>query len=306
MLEMAKKSMLIKKYKNSAELAVMALPGFLWFLIFSYIPMFGIIIAFKDFKYNLGIFKSKWVGFDNFKYLFGSNDAFRIVRNTVCYNIAFILLGMIAAIAIAILLDSLSKRFLVKIYQTAMFVPYFISWVLVAYIAQALFEYNGGLVNTLIGKKITWYTEPKPWPFIIITANLWKSIGYNVILYYGAIMGIDSSLYEAAEIDGATKWKMIRNITIPMLKPTMIILGLMGIGNMMRADFGLFYYVPNNSGALYASTDVLDTYIYRILKVSGDISGGSAAGLFQSVVGLLLVVAANAAVRKTDSENALY
>ena len=303
---MAKKSMLIKKYKNSAELAVMALPGFLWFLIFSYIPMFGIIIAFKDFKYNLGIFKSKWVGFDNFKYLFGSNDAFRIVRNTVCYNIAFILLGMIAAIAIAILLDSLSKRFLVKIYQTAMFVPYFISWVLVAYIAQALFEYNGGLVNTLIGKKITWYTEPKPWPFIIITANLWKSIGYNVILYYGAIMGIDSSLYEAAEIDGATKWKMIRNITIPMLKPTMIILGLMGIGNMMRADFGLFYYVPNNSGALYASTDVLDTYIYRILKVSGDISGGSAAGLFQSVVGLLLVVAANAAVRKTDSENALY
>ena len=303
---MAKKSMLIKKYKNSAELAVMALPGFLWFLIFSYIPMFGIIIAFKDFKYNLGIFKSKWVGFDNFKYLFGSNDAFRIVRNTVCYNIAFILLGMIAAIAIAILLDSLSKRFLVKIYQTAMFVPYFISWVLVAYIAQALFEYNGGLVNTLIGKKITWYTEPKPWPFIIVTANLWKSIGYNVILYYGAIMGIDSSLYEAAEIDGATKWKMIRNITIPMLKPTMIILGLMGIGNMMRADFGLFYYVPNNSGALYASTDVLDTYIYRILKVSGDISGGSAAGLFQSVVGLLLVVAANAAVRKTDSENALY
>ena len=306
MLEMAKKSMLIKKYKNSAELAVMALPGFLWFLIFSYIPMFGIIIAFKDFKYNLGIFKSKWVGFDNFKYLFGSNDAFRIVRNTVCYNIAFILLGMIAAIAIAILLDSLSKRFLVKIYQTAMFVPYFISWVLVAYIAQALFEYDGGLVNTLIGKKITWYTEPKPWPFIIITANLWKSIGYNVILYYGAIMGIDGSLYEAAEIDGATKWKMIRSITIPMLKPTMIILGLMGIGNMMRADFGLFYYVPNNSGALYASTDVLDTYIYRILKVSGDISGGSAAGLFQSVVGLLLVVAANAAVRKMDSENALY
>lgn len=304
--KMAKKSNFMRKYKGSAELSLMALPGFLWFLIFSYIPMFGIIIAFKDYKYSEGILGSKWVGLDNFKYLFASNDAFRIVRNTVCYNLVFIFLGMAAAITVAIMLDVLAKRYLVKIYQTALFVPYFISWVLVAYIAQALFEYDGGVINTLLGKKITWYTNPKPWPIVIIIANLWKTIGYNVILYYGAIMGIDDSLYEAATIDGASRWRMIRSITIPMLRPTMTILAIMGIGGMMRADFGLFYYVPNNSGALYATTDVLDTYIYRILKVSGDMSGGSAAGLFQSVVGLILVITTNAIVRKIDSENALY
>lgn len=295
--------------KWSWGLTILALPAFVWFLIFSYIPMFGLVIAFKKFDYRLGIFGSKWNGLDNFKYLFGTNDAIRIVRNTIAYNIAFIIVGTICAVTVAIILDNIRSRKAVKLYQTTMFLPYFVSWVVVAYIAQGLFEFKSGTLNGILrhfGKEIMWYSDMRPWPVILILANLWKSIGFNTIMYYGAIMGIDDSLYEAAKIDGAGKWKQITKITLPMLKPTVIILFLLSVGNMMRADFGLFYYVPNNTGALYAVTDVMDTYIYKAIKVTGDITGSAAASFFQSVVGFVLVIAANAIVKKVDEQNAMF
>lgn len=298
------------KRKSTAELGVLAMPAVIWFIVFAYIPMFGIIIAFKDFDYAKGIFGSAWNGFENFKYLFVTNDAYRILRNTILYNIAFIVLGTVIPIMVAMLLSRVTSRKFIKFCQTSMFLPHFISWVVVAFIAQQFFSTNTGLMNHLIemfgGEKVSWYTEKIPWIFIIIIVRLWKILGFNTIIYYGSIIGIDSSLYEAARIDGANEWQVARKITLPLLMPTIMILFIMAIGNILRADFGLFYYVPNNQGPLYPVTDVIDTYIYRALKVSGDIPGSSAASFVQSVVGLVIVFIANHITKKIDPDNALF
>ena len=298
------------KRKSTAELGILALPAVVWFIIFAYIPMFGVIIAFKDFEYAKGIFGSSWNGFENFKYLFATNDAFRILRNTILYNIAFIVLGTIIPIMVAMLLDRVKSRNFIKFCQTTMFLPHFISWVVVAFIAQQFFSTNTGLLNHVIemfgGEKVSWYTEKTPWIFIIIIVRMWKVIGFNTIIYYGSIIGIDSSLYEAARIDGANEWQVARKITLPLLMPTIMILFIMATGNILRADFGLFYYVPNNQGPLYPVTDVIDTYIYRALKVSGDIPGSSAASFVQSVAGLVIVFISNYITKKIDPDNALF
>lgn len=298
------------KRKSTAELGILALPAVVWFIIFAYIPMFGIIIAFKDFEYAKGIFGSAWNGLENFKYLFATNDAFRILRNTILYNIAFIVLGTIIPIMVAMLLDRVKSRNFIKFCQTTMFLPHFISWVVVAFIAQQFFSTNTGLLNHVIemfgGEKVSWYTEKTPWIFIIIIVRMWKVIGFNTIIYYGSIIGIDSSLYEAARIDGANEWQVARKITLPLLMPTIMILFIMATGNILRADFGLFYYVPNNQGPLYPVTDVIDTYIYRALKVSGDIPGSSAASFVQSVAGLVIVFISNYITKKIDPDNALF
>ena len=298
------------KRKSTAELGILALPAVVWFIIFAYIPMFGIIIAFKDFEYAKGIFGSSWNGFENFKYLFATNDAFRILRNTILYNIAFIVLGTIIPIMVAMLLDRVKSRNFIKFCQTTMFLPHFISWVVVAFIAQQFFSTNTGLLNHVIemfgGEKVSWYTEKTPWIFIIIIVRMWKVIGFNTIIYYGSIIGIDSSLYEAARIDGANEWQVARKITLPLLMPTIMILFIMATGNILRADFGLFYYVPNNQGPLYPVTDVIDTYIYRAPKVSGDIPGSSAASFVQSVAGLVIVFISNYITKKIDPDNALF
>lgn len=298
------------KRKSTAELGVLAMPAVIWFIVFAYIPMFGIIIAFKDFEYAKGIFGSAWNGFENFKYLFVTNDAYRILRNTILYNIAFIVLGTVIPIMVAMLLSRVTSRRFIKFCQTSMFLPHFISWVVVAFIAQQFFSTNTGLMNHLIemfgGEKVSWYTEKIPWIFIIIIVRIWKILGFNTIIYYGSIIGIDSSLYEAARIDGANEWQVARKITLPLLMPTIMILFIMAIGNILRADFGLFYYVPNNQGPLYPVTDVIDTYIYRALKVSGDIPGSSAASFVQSVVGLVIVFIANHITKKIDPDNALF
>lgn len=298
------------KRKSTVELGILALPAVVWFIIFAYIPMFGIIIAFKDFEYAKGIFGSSWNGFENFKYLFATNDALRILRNTILYNIAFIVLGTIIPIMVAMLLDRVKSRNFIKFCQTTMFLPHFISWVVVAFIAQQFFSTNTGLLNHVIemfgGEKVSWYTEKTPWIFIIIIVRMWKVIGFNTIIYYGSIIGIDSSLYEAARIDGANEWQVARKITLPLLMPTIMILFIMATGNILRADFGLFYYVPNNQGPLYPVTDVIDTYIYRALKVSGDIPGSSAASFVQSVAGLVIVFISNYITKKIDPDNALF
>jgi len=228
-----KKRRMTLEWRSTISLGFLTLPAIVWFIVFCYIPMFGIIIAFKDFDYAKGIFGSDWCGFDNFVYLFKSNDAFRILRNTILYNFSFIVIGTIAAIAMALMLDSIKSKAFIKFTQTTIFLPYFISWVVVAFVTQQMFALNNGAMNSLIeffgGEKVLWYTNTKAWPIILIIANLWKQIGFNTIVYYGSILGIDSSLYEAARIDGASGRQCITKITLPLLKPTIVILFIMSI-----------------------------------------------------------------------------
>ncbi len=295
---------------NTFSLTLLAAPALLWFLIFSYLPMGGSLIAFKNYKPKLGIMASEWIGLDNFKYLFSSNDASRILVNTIFYNFVSIFLVAAFSVFVAILMDVVSKRLYLKVYQSLLFLPRFISWVVVGYIALALFDFDMGVLNTVLkalGKEpVSWYLSPQYWRVILLAANLWKSIGYTSLIYYGAILSIDSNVYEAAEIDGATFLNKIFRITIPLIKQTIIVMTLMSIGNIMRADFGLFYYVPNNSGALYAVTDVLDTYVYRAMRGLGDFATSSAVSFFQSVVGLVMIVVCNAIVKKIDEDSSLF
>ncbi len=297
-------------HRKSLQLSLLELPGLLWFFIFCYVPMAGIVVAFKSYKPKIGILKSSWVGLENFKFLFASNDAMKIVWNTVFYNFLSIFIVTLVSVVIALIMDAVASRKYIKVYQTMLFLPRFISWVVVGYMAIALFHYENGLFNHILEamkkEKISWYLKPQYWRTILVTANVWKQMGYTCLIYYGTIIGIDTSIYESAEIDGATSMKKVIYITVPLLKPTIIVMILMSIGSIMRSDFGLFYYVPNNSGALYGVTDVLDTYIYRALRVTGDFSSSAAASLFQSVVGFVMILLSNAAVKKFDSESSLF
>ncbi|MFD3259716.1 ABC transporter permease [Paenibacillus lentus] len=294
---------------------LMVLPGALWFLFFSYLPMLGTVIAFKQYRFHrdgfwASIVNSKWVGWDNFKFLFSTNDAYIITRNTLLYNLAFIFIGLILSVLLAIVLSEIVNKRLAKIYQTGMFLPYFLSWVIVGYFAFSFLSSERGLLNQVFKgfgmDPIQWYADPKYWPFIIILVYLWKAVGYNSVVYLAAIMGIDRSLYEAAMIDGANKWQQIRRITVPMLAPIITIMTLLAVGKIFYADFGLFYQVPRNSGSLYAVTNVIDTYVYRGLKTTGEIGMSTAAGLYQSIVGFTLVMTSNYIVRKFDKDNALF
>lgn len=296
--------------RKSLQLILLGIPGLLWFFIFCYIPMGGSIIAFKDYKPKMGIFGSEWVGLDNFKFLFTSNHAGRILFNTIFYNFLSIFIVAAVAVLIALLMDLVAKRIYLKTYQTLLFLPRFISWVVVGYMSLILFHYEHGIINHIVtalgGEPISWYLEPKYWRPILLIFNVWKTMGYTSLIYFGTIIGIDTQIFESAEIDGADTLGKIWHITLPLLRPTIIIMSLMSVGSIMRADFGLFYYVPNNSGALYNVTDVLDTYIFRALRGAGDISSSAAAGFFQSVVGLIMVVACNSIVKKIDSESSLF
>lgn len=300
--------------KNKAML-VMVLPATLWFIFFSYLPMAGMVIAFKEYRYSrdgflASIIQSKWVGLQNFKFLFSTNDAYIITRNTVLYNIFFIVLGLVIAVAMAIMLAEITNKKLAKVYQTGMFLPYFLSWVIVGYFVFSFLSMDRGVVNQIAGwfgvDPVNWYSDPAYWPIIIVVVFLWKSVGYNSVIYLAAIMGIDKSLYEAAMIDGANKWQQIRNITIPMLTPLITILTLLAIGKIFYADFGLFYQVPRDSGTLYNVTNVIDTYVYRGLKSTGEIGMSTAAGLYQSLIGFVLVITSNGIVRKFNKDNALF
>ncbi|NLI90345.1 MAG: sugar ABC transporter permease [Epulopiscium sp.] len=309
-----KKKTFWEKVKENWELIVLTLPGTIWFLVFAYLPMFGVIIAFKEWKINGGFLQSlitsEWVGFDNFKFLFASSDAWLITRNTVLYNLTFIILGIVLPVTLAILLNELLNEKLSKFYQSSMFLPYFLSWVVVSYCLFAFLSPEKGYLNNIItsfgGQRISWYTEPKYWVFIIIFMSQWKGVGYGTVIYLASICGIDESYFEAATIDGATKWQQIKYITIPSLKPVLIIMFITAIGGMFRADFGLFYQLPKNSGALYPVTNVIDTYVYRGLMNLGNIGMSSAAGLYQSFVGLILILVTNGIVRKVDNENAFF
>lgn len=305
----------LKDISRNKALLVMVLPATVWFLFFSYLPMAGTVIAFKEYRYHrdgflASILNSKWVGLKNFEFLFSTKDAFLITKNTLLYNSVFIVLGLVLAVGLAIVLAEIANKRLAKLYQTGMFLPYFLSWVIVGYFVFSFLSFDKGMINQIaktFGLTATqWYNDPTYWPLILTLVFLWKSIGYNSVIYLAAIMGIDKSLYEAAMIDGANKWQQIRHITVPMLTPLITILTLLAIGRIFYADFGLFYQVPRNSGTLFSVTNVIDTYVYRGLKFTGEIGMASAAGLYQSFVGFVLVITSNAIVRRFNKDNALY
>ncbi|MEN9946922.1 MAG: hypothetical protein RLZZ293_1308 [Pseudomonadota bacterium] len=296
-------------------LLLLVLPGFIWFFFLKYLPMAGILLAFKQFHYSQGGFfnsfwYSPWVGLDNFKFLFSSQNAWIITRNTILYNLAFIAVGTIGSVALAIGLSSLLNRGLAKVYQTFLFLPYFLSWVVVGYLLFSFLSVDKGMVNSILKNwgfaPIQWYDKSSVWPYILIFVNLWKNIGYSSVVYLAAIVGIDRQYYEAAEIDGASKWEQVLYVTLPHLKSLIIIMTLLAIGRIFSADFGLFYQVPLNSGSLYDVTDVIDTYVFRGLMQTGDIGMNTAAGLYQSIVGFILLLVVNNTVKKLDKDSSMF
>lgn len=306
--------------KKTFFLLTMVLPGAIWLILLRYLPMIGILIAFKDYKVypkapNLinNILHSEWSGFENFKFLLASNDAGIMIRNTLGYNIVFIVLGLVISVAFAIMLNEITQKFVAKTYQTLMFFPYFLSWVVASYFLFAFLSPTSGLIPSMqeaagIPKNeiIDWYNNPKPWPIILVICNIWKNTGYSTVLYLSAITGIDATQYEAASIDGATKWQQIRYITIPHLKTMILILFIMNVGKIFNADFGLFYQVPMDSGLLTSATQVIDTYVYRAMLATGSVGMSTAAGLVQNVLGFICIMTANTIVRKIDSDSALF
>ena len=279
-------------------------------VVFCYIPMVGIIIAFKDYRYDKGIFGSPWVGFNNFKFFFESNEFFRITWNTLSMNLIFIVVGIACAVLVAVMLFEIRSKLKVKTFHTILITPHFVSWVIVAYVVYGFLNPEYGLVNqflTSIGmEKIQFYSIPGVWPVILLISFIWKHVGMDSVLYYATLMGIDESLFEAAALDGATEIQKARYITIPSLIPIITLLAIMKIGGIFRADFGLFYQVPRNVGALYETTDVIDTYIFRNLRTLGNIGMSSAVGLLQSVVGFVLVLLTNYLSKKVDPDGGLF
>lgn len=296
-------------FKKNSELFLLSLPAIIIKLIFNYAPLIFLIDAFKDYRYDRGLFGSDWVGFRNFKFFFTSDSAFMVTRNTVLYNLTFIVTGTFAALALAVLMHMISRRW-IRIHQTVLSLPYFLSWVVVGYITLGFFDHQSGFANQLLQSlgwsPVQWYQEAQYWPFIIVITALWKGVGFSALIYFAGILGIDPSYYEAAKIDGATKWQMVRHITLPLLTPLVIILLIVSVGGIIRADFGLFYFIPNDVSFLYNATDVIDTYVYRSLRVVGDLSMSTAVGLYQSVVGLILVVGTNYVVKKINEDNSLW
>lgn len=292
-------------------LYLMMVPGIIYLLINNYLPLFGLTIAFKKVNYQVGIWDSPWVGFQNFEYLFKTKDAFIIFRNTIGYNLIFIVLGMTFSVAVAILLSEITNKRRLKVYQTSILIPFLMSTVLVSYIVFAFLSTDSGFINRSILAPlgippISWYSSPKYWPYILVFVQLWKSFGYTSIMYFASILGIDRSLYEAAMVDGASLWQRIWHVTLPGIKSTIVTLALLQVGRMMYSDFGLFYQVPMNNGLLFDVTNTIDTYVYRGLLQMNDIGRSSAAGFLQAVVGFILVLGANLLTRKVDKDSALF
>ena len=300
-----------KGLKKFLPIYVMMLPAIVYLFINNYLPLMGIVLAFKEYTVKGGIFGSRFVGLNNFKYLFQTRDAWIITRNTLLYNLVFIILGTLFSIFIAIIMSEVRGRRVKKLYQTVTLYPYIISIVVAAYLVNSFLSTETGFINTAILEPlgiegISWYSQPKYWPVILVIVYIWKNFGYHTILYLSTLLGIDRGYYEAAALDGASRWQQTRYITLPFLKPTVITLTLLSIGRIFYSDFGLFYQVPMNAGALIDITNTIDTYVYRGLMQLGDIGMSSAAGLYQSVVGFILVLTANFVVKKVSAEDALF
>lgn len=315
-LKAKKKTGFLRDIVKNKVLYLMMLPLLVVLFFNNYLPMAGVLIAFKNYQYHgnnffENFFMSDWVGFKNFEFFTATPDAFTITRNTLGYNFVFIFLGLVVSVFFAILINEIKNKFLSKFYQASMLLPYFMSWIVVSYIVFALFGEEKGFINksllpALGIQEISWYAEPSKWPVILTVVNLWKLTGYNTVIYIAAIAGIDQEFYEAAIVDGATKWQQIKSITIPLLKTLMIILTLLAVGKVFYSDFGLFFQVPRNTGALYDTTSTIDTYVYNALRNLNDVGMASASGLYQSVCGFILVMISNLIVRRIDPEQALF
>lgn len=300
-------------WKHWIPFYIMFIPGFVYLIVNNYMPLYGLQLAFKQFSYQKGISGSGWIGFKNFKFLFASSDAFIMIRNTLLYNIFWILLGVVLGVAVAILFNEILNKTAKKFYQTAILLPYLMSMVVVAYLVYAYLASDTGLINNAIikglfgrEKGIDWYMEKNYWPFILTFVNQWKSIGFGMLLYLSSLVGIDKSYYEAAMLDGATKWQQIRMITIPLLKPTIIMLVILNMGQIFRSDFGLFYQVPMHQGALLKATQTIDTFVFTALLKTNNLGMSAAASFLQSVVGFIFIMGANAIVRKMDKNSSLF
>jgi len=299
------------KHKKTFAITLMMLPGALWLLILRYIPMGGLVIAFQDYRpfprnptFLNNIINSRFVGLDNFRFIFATDRAWNMIRNTLAYNAVFIVLTTILSIALAICLSEISSKFLAKAYQTLMFFPFFISWVVASYFVFAFLDPTFGVLSHVRN----WYLDPAGWPVILTISHLWKSLGFSCIIYLAAITGIDQGLYEAAAIDGASKWRQIWAITIPSIRPMIIMLFIMAVGRIFNVDFGLFWNIPMNMGPLQGVTEVFDTYVFRVMQapIAGAIGMATAAGFFQNIIGFVCILGANAIVRRVDRENAMF
>lgn len=301
----------VSSLKKYIPLYLMALPGLLYLLINNYLPLYGMQLAFRELDYSKGVFHGKFVGFQNFKFLFTTSEAWVMTRNTILYNLLFIAVGLVVGLTVAILFNEIRCRRAAKVYQSIVLIPYFMSMVIVSYLAYAFLSSETGFINNSILKllgidPVSWYSEPKYWPFILTFVNLWKGMGYSLLMYSARLLAIDSSYYEAAKMDGASKWQQIRYITLPMLKPAIVMMLMLSVGRMFYSDFGLFYQIPMNSGALYSVTNTIDVYSFRALMKLGDITMSSATGVYQSAVGFVLILAANALMRRFSREDALF
>lgn len=300
----------LRQVLDNKVLLLMCLPAVVFFIVFNYMPLPGAWIAFTNFNYRDGIFGSPFVGFKNFEFLIKSGQLWLLTRNTILYNLAFIVFGNVLQIAIAIMLNEIRSTFFKKISQAAMFLPFFISAVLVGVIAFNLLNYDTGAINALIrqtgGDPVKIYSTAGAWPLIIIMVHLWQSTGYGSIVYFAAIMGIDRSLYEAATVDGASAWQRIRYVTLPSLKPTFIILVLFSLGSIMHGNFGLFWNLVGNNASLFSTTDIIETSVYRMVLSQNNFTTSTAVGLYQSLFGFALVMTANWVVRKINKDYALF
>jgi putative aldouronate transport system permease protein len=300
----------LKTVSRNKVLLMMLIPAVLWVVIFHYIPMGGVILAFKQYRYDLGILGSKWVGFDNFKFFFQSGQAWFVTRNTLLYNIAFLAINTFLQILFAIILSEITSKYFKKIVQSFMFLPYFISWVIVASIAYNLLNYENGSLNTFLraigAEPVNVYGTPEYWKYILIVFKAWKSVGYGMVVYLAAITGMDAELQQAAEIDGANIFQRIRYIVLPYIVPTLTILTLLNIGQIFRGDFGLFYQLVGNNGALFDATDIIDTYVFRSLLQSSETGMAAAAGFYQSVMCFATIMLTNYIVKRVEADYALF
>lgn len=300
----------LHEVKRNRVMFLMILPVILFVIIFNYLPMAGIVVAFKKFNYTEGIFRSPWVGFSNFEFLVKGGVLWRITRNTILYNIAFMVVDIVAQIAVAIMLNEITQKWFKKLSQSMMFLPYFISFVLVQSICYGIFSYEYGLLNNLLrsinATPVNVYTNPGVWPALLVFFHEWKSIGYGVVIYLAAITGISSEYYEAARVDGATKWQQIKMITLPLLKPTAITLFLFAVGRIMKGQFELFYQLVGKNGMLYETTDIIDTYVFRTITQTFDPGMSTAAGLYQSVFGFILIMTVNKVIKSIQPDYALF
>ena len=296
--------------RKNAIYLLLLLPAVIYVLVFSYAPMVGVVMAFEKYNFTQGLFRSPWVGLKNFRFLTVSNKLWPLTRNTLLYNLAFIVVGMVMEVGFAVIINEMRCRWFKKVFQSFIFLPYFISWVIASAVVQTLLDYNTGLISRMVKslglEMVNVYADAGPWPFLLVFFRMWKGVGYGSIIYLSAITGIDSEMYEAADIDGANSWQKVFSITLPSLIPTMVIMFLLACGQIFRGDFGMFFQLIGNNGVLLEVGDILDLYVYRAMAGNGNLGYGAAAGLFQSLLCFVTSLTANFVVKKIQPDYTLF